>query len=49
MQGPFHAQERFSTAMMDWGILTASCPCALASRAFQRRLCMDWQKVSLWN
>ena len=32
--------------MTDVGIFTAS---VWESRCCHRRLCMDWQKVSLWN
>ena len=40
------SQERFSTDITDLGIFTAS---VCESSCCHRRLCMDWQKVSLWN
>ena len=42
-------QERLSTSKTELGIFTAGSAFVRASRAFQRRLCIDWQKVSLWN
>ena len=40
------AHERLSTSKTELGIFTAGSAFVRASRAFQRRLCMDWQKES---